>query len=290
MKKIWVAILAALFLGVQAQAAISNIYITNRTASSITIQWSSDVQSKNDSVSYASQTAGVCGTLVPVTSTTGCAFTHTYTVTGLQSNTTYCFQPFNTLCAGGTDTGGTVTGKTLAVSPTVTPTRTITLTRTPSPTRTASPTPANTGTITPTFSVSPTHTATPSITPTRTNTPVPTATFTPALTFTSFRYIQDGASFTYLGNGTGHTIGLTKQPVQILNYYFIDQTVPGIPLTTNDDLLVLPADYAAAVTSATANVVVSWDASKNFLFTDGGSGVLTTGHVYTLRVQYIYAP
>ena len=159
-----------------AHAVISSIYVTARTATSLTVQWNSDYTDKNDSINYASQTAGVCGTLVPVTRTTSCAFAHSYVVTGLLSNTTYCLQPFGTSCSGGTDTGGTVTGKTL---PTATQTPTVTNTPTDTSTITKTATPTNTGTQTPNF----TATDTPTIT--RTATPTPTFSITPTFTVTT---------------------------------------------------------------------------------------------------------
>jgi hypothetical protein len=169
-----------------AHAAISNVYVTQRTTSSITLTWSSDNLDTNDSVAYDSQTAGVCGTPVNATSTTSCSYGHTYTLTGLLPNTSYCIRPFGTICTiGGTDTGTLLVARTLyatptatptfSVSPTNTPTATITATFTNSPTRTASPTPTSTKTNTPTFTASPTSTFTASPTSTPTTVPTPLA-------------------------------------------------------------------------------------------------------------------
>jgi hypothetical protein len=295
MKKKLLAFLASVLLSAGAHAAITAVTVTNRTTTSLTLQWSSDVTESNDSVNYASRTAGVCNTLAPVTRTSGCNFQHSYTVTGLTQNTVYCLQPFGTKCSGGTDTGGTVQASTLA-APTATATRTST--RTQTPTRTSTSTITETSTVTETSTETPNYTATdtPTVTPTATftSTVTVTSTVTPTptavVTVTSFRFIRDGGTITYSGNGVTQTVQLTKQPIQILNYYLIDLTSADIPLTSDDQVIVNSEDWDYAVAYATPDILVSYDNNRNFLLYDGGSGVLTTGHSYALKVQYLYAP
>jgi len=226
MNKIWVAFVAMLLgLGVSAHATISGVYVTQKTASSITVQWSSDLQEDYDSVNYSSQTAGVCGTFVNATSSAACGYSHTYVLTGLRSGTTYCIQPHGVRCLSGvTDTGGTVTGKTL---PTATATPTITVTYTVTPTKTLTNSPTLTATISPTFSITNTFTPTATITVTATSTPSPTSTVTPATANITYGYTTE--RFFLVAASGASTVTFTTQIKQagdgdFLTAYALDST------------------------------------------------------------------
>ena len=104
--------------------------------------------------------------------------------------------------------------------------------------------------------------------------------------FVQLRLVQDGPILVFVGAGS-YTLSLSQQPAQILNIYFVDTTVAGIPKTVAETVVVVPADYTPAISIAVAKIVVSYDASQHLLIRDNTSGLLTSGHNYRAVVQYL---
>lgn len=290
-KRIWVSILGLFLLAATAKAEIAYVTVTAKSSTSISLSWYSSPLESNNTVLYSADNT-TCSLSITATSPTNCAQNHTFTLTGLTPGTTYCLRVRGRICgSSGYDQSTTFQVATNASdTPTITVTSTPTRTSTGTQTPTATESPNYTATNTPTVTATPTMTATRTVTRTSTSTPTPsltpTNTLTPMPTFVVGSLVQDSKVFSYTGAGS-YSLDLTRQPTQVLNVYFVDLTAANIPLISDDMVIVVPADYTYAVTYATPDYIISWDASKHLLFTDGGGGVFTSGHSYRAVVQYL---